>query len=465
MGFWNALSVLAPVAPAMAEARDLRTARQQQAADFASDQALKQAQITTARLAQQAEQQRLTQGAQPTIIGEPQWNPSTHTQQVLTFDRGTGALALRDAPGVDPRQVAADKYQQAKQDYKKISGRDLTPEEDDNLFFQSYGYKPLSSHVTPLAGAAGQPQEYPKGSGQYVVFGRGADGAVVAQSLPPGFTPPAAKPLSPAVRFENLMAKQILASQKQGPPLTPQEAADLAASRSELTLNGVTTATARAIANARYGITNVTDDSGEDVVQTRLNVANAANAGQPFAAGVVGAPTAQDKRNAMLAQSAIQQADRMQRILQTDPTLTGPGAGQLTRLQTLIGGQSPDAQQFILASLLGSEHGVAVFGGRNIHTIKDLQDTLGNLKTNPAALSAALDVLKETMQPFATAAGRLPGSRGGGGGGSSLPAVPAAPAAPAAPTGTVTLHAGGKTYNIPRDQVADFRKDHPDARQ
>ena len=413
MGFWNALSVLAPVAPAMAEAQDIRTQRQQQQQDFASEQALKQAQLTAQKLAAQGEQQRLTQGAQPTIIGEPQWNPSTHTNQVLTFDKNTGSLALKDAPGVDPSEAAAAKYQAAQSDYKKIAKRDLTPEEDENLFFQSYGYKPLAAKVTPLSGAAGQPQEYPKGSGQYVTFGRNADGTVVAQPLPAGYTPPAPKPASPATQYTNLLAKQILANSKQGPPLTPQEVASLTAAKSELTLNGEATARARAIENARYGVTNVTDDSGEEVAQTRLNVANAATGGQPYAAGTVGAPTGKDKSNSILAQSAIQQVDRMQRILRADPGLVGPGNGQFTQLQMWLGNQSPDAQQFLISSLLSSEHGVAVFGGRNIHTIADLQNALGSMKTNPAALSAALDVVKETMQPFATAGGRLPGPRTG----------------------------------------------------
>ena len=221
----------------------------------------------------------------------------------------------------------------------------------------------------------------------------------------------APKPPSPAVRYTNLLAKQILASQKKGPPLTPEESADFAASKSELTLNGISTATARAVENARYGITNVTDDSGGEVAQTRLNAANAASAGTPFAAGAVGSPSGLDKKNSMLAQSALQQVNRMESILARDPNLVGPGSGQLTALQTWLGTQDPDAQAFLMSSLLGSEHGVAVFGGRNVHTIQDLQNTLGAWKTNPAALKSALEVIRETMTPWATAAGRLPGPR------------------------------------------------------
>ena len=91
--------------------------------------------------------------------------------------------------------------------------------------------------------------------------------------------------------------------------------------------------------------------------------------------------------------------------------MTGPGSGQLTRLQMLLGSQDPEAQQFLISSLLASEHGVAVFGGRNIHTINDLNDALGSMKTNPAALSAALDVVKETMTPWLLANNRLKNPR------------------------------------------------------
>ena len=159
MGFWNALSVLAPVAPAISDAADLRTQRQRDAADFASEQALKEAQLTTQKLAGQAEQQRIAQNAQPVMIGEPQWDPTTHSNRVLTFDRNTGALALKDAPGTDPAAAAAAKYAAFQKEHKSVTGRDFTPEEDDSAFFQTYGYKPSANmKLVPLTGAAGQPR-------------------------------------------------------------------------------------------------------------------------------------------------------------------------------------------------------------------------------------------------------------------------------------------------------------------
>ncbi len=107
MGFWNALSVLAPVAPAMSDARDLRVQREQDARSFQQDAALKQAQLTAAQLAAQGEKQRQAQAAQPKYIGNPQWNPLTLSMQGVTLDPTTGQLALKDVPGgVDPNKRA-----------------------------------------------------------------------------------------------------------------------------------------------------------------------------------------------------------------------------------------------------------------------------------------------------------------------------------------------------------------------
>jgi hypothetical protein len=92
----------------------------------------------------------------------------------------------------------------------------------------------------------------------------------------------------------------------------------------------------------------------------------------------------------------------------------------MTKFQKWLGTNSEDSQQFLTAATFLAEHGVGVFGGRNIPSIEDLQKLMGDLKTNPAALKAALEQARTTMAPWATAGGRLPGPRGpstGGGGG------------------------------------------------
>lgn len=146
MGFWNALSVLAPVAPALDAAAQLRIERQQQQDQFAQEQKLRDAQLVTQQLANQAEKQKL---AQPVTYGDPQWNPLTHSNQVLTFDPQSGGFALKDVPGVDPAAAAAARYQSARSEYKQATGRDLTPAEDQSLFFQSYGLK-TPAELTPF---------------------------------------------------------------------------------------------------------------------------------------------------------------------------------------------------------------------------------------------------------------------------------------------------------------------------
>jgi hypothetical protein len=312
----------------------------------------------------------------------------------------------------------------------------------------------ISSAVKDITGAAGQPVEYPPGSGIYAKPVRGGDGNIVMQPMPEGWKPAAPKPpTSPAGTYANLLTKKILADGKQGPPLTPEESARLQANLSAMDAAGIARMRALAQYQAQYHLTTATIDGQEVQVPVSQGIA-AAQAGQPLLAGAVGSPTGEDKKNQMLAQSAIAQVDRMQNILLQDPNLTGPGAGQLTTLQTWLGTQDPDAQAFIVSSLLGSEHGVAVFGGRNIHTISDLQSAIGSMKTNPKALAAALQVIKETMQPWTTANGRLPAPRAAQGGTSQR--------GPAPKAGGNAKHYVGEPVTLKNGQQIIVKKVYPD---
>ena len=222
-------------------------------------------------------------------------------------------------------------------------------------------------------------------------------------------TPP--KPKTPMEKYVDLTAKKILASSGKGPPLTDQENADLAASSSGLTLAAKARADEMASAQAQYRIVPVSNDTGSEDLLTAAQVAAAARGGNPMAPGSINAPTGQDKQHALLAQSAIRQINTMEGILKSDPSLTGPGAGQWTAFTQWLGSNSPDSQQFLAAATFASEHGVGVFGGRNIHSIADLQNLFGSLRTNPAALKAALEQARSTMNLFANAGGRLPGAK------------------------------------------------------
>lgn len=193
MGFWNALSVLAPVAPAMAAGQDIRAQRQQEQESFAQDQALKDAQLTAQKLAAQAEEQRIKQEGQPQFIGQPQWNPLTHTNQVLTFDRNTGALALKDVPGVDPGSVADAKYKEALDEYAKTTGQTPTPELRDAIFAAAYqdvlpGIKaPAAGSLKNIPGA--QPYQDPN-THMWVKPMLDPYSNVVNVPLGEGYTPP-----------------------------------------------------------------------------------------------------------------------------------------------------------------------------------------------------------------------------------------------------------------------------------
>jgi hypothetical protein len=407
--------VLAPIAPAMSDAQDIRTQRTQDAAKFASDQALSQAQLTVRQLAAQGDSQK-NQEAQTVReqLGVPlrSYTDANGSQHTVYFTKDGQTKDIQDTPSASERL-------QSYISTLKQNGVKVTPEQEAAIAPGFYGqHTAVGAGAKPvtLKGPDGQPMGASFTNGRYF----DANGDEVANPVLWEKPPAAAHPPSPATMYTNLLAKQIMANNKQGPPLTPQEVAQLKASGQELTLNGEATARARAVENARYGITTMTDDSGQEVDQTRLNIANMVDAGDTVAAGSQGRSTSMDKKNQGLAKSALTQIDSMERVLAADPNLTGPGSGQLTKFQTWLGSGSEDAQQFLAAATFLADHGVGVFGGRNIHSIDDLQKLMGDLKTNPAALKAALEQARTTMTPWATAGGRLPGQKnkqvGNGGG-------------------------------------------------
>ena len=417
MGFWNALSVLAPVAPALSDAQDIRTARTQDAAKFAQDQELAKARTAVEQFAGQEAQQRVRAGNMPMYKpgSQPEYSSAlgAMAQPVWTGDK----WEMQRVPGDTPEEQSEYQLEAFKQN--RAAAKSMMPPgtSDENLDYLAYtlsGMKPPPvTKVTQMSGDAGK--TFKGNDGAYYVKGRNADGTSVDIPMGPNWNPPAPKSGSPVAQFANLLTKQILANKKQGPPLTNEEAAQIPALQQALDGPGIARMKAMAEFNAANHLQIVTGDDGQDIAIPVAAGIAAFNQGRPYGGSGIGSATGMDKKNSMLAQSAIQQVDRMQQILKADPSLTGPGKGQLTKLQMWLGNQDPDAQQFLISSLLGSEHGVAVFGGRNVHTINDLNKALGDMKTNPAALNAALDVVKETMQPWVTAGGRMVNPRAAAG--------------------------------------------------
>ena len=133
MSFWNALSVLAPVAPAMSDARDLRTQRERDATNFESEQNLKQAQLTAQNFAAQAEHQRILKDSMIRDLG---WSPIALSDQVLIQDPNTGALTAQNTPGgIDP----SVRYQKTVDEFTATTKRPPTPEESQRFLMQAYG--------------------------------------------------------------------------------------------------------------------------------------------------------------------------------------------------------------------------------------------------------------------------------------------------------------------------------------
>ena len=350
-------------------------------------------------------------------------------------DEATAQWAAR---GVTPEQQKADfARKQLAPDYQaKVAAlKSVMPDASDQEIGAALGIRqptiPWKNYVSSdgkqrQSFQAGQEPEgwqiAPTGQPKYFIVKK-ADGTLTPATVQNGkyvsptgetiegaqaFVKPPAPPPTLA-HYVELQSRKIMADNGQGQALTPQEEADLKASGMGLTLAAKARADEMAIAQAQWAIAQFTDpESGVVEWQTKANLANRLRGGEKILGPAVGTPTGKDKSNAQLADSAIQQVDTMLSILDQDPHLTGPGGGQWTAFNRWIGSNSPDSQQFLAAAILASEHGVAVFGGRNIHSIKDLQDIMGEWRTKPGALKAGLNQIKSTMEPWSNPRGRLP---------------------------------------------------------
>ena len=365
------------------------------------------------RAAAQQQQADAALAAKPSLRADfARIEAGAKTPEQLAAEKRLAAIQTFTQEGdIQNRQTTA-KAQQDQQRTFALIDQYITDPEQNKAAKEDYVRKQAGIMQTfkNLPGAAGQPYKTPNGT--WVRPVQAADGSITEEPMPAGYNGPAARPQSASVQYTNLLAKKILADKKQGSPLTNEEAAQLQASEGALTIAGIARAKAWAQAAAANNLVAATVD-GVDSLVTRAQAASAAQSGTPYLAGVVSAPTGMDKKNQMLAQSALTQISTMESILKSDPNLTGPGAGQLTAFTRWIGSNSEDAQQFLAAATFLSEHGVGVFGGRNIRSIEDLQNMFGALKTNPVALRAALGQARATMTPWATAGGRLPAPQAG----------------------------------------------------
>jgi hypothetical protein len=214
--------------------------------------------------------------------------------------------------------------------------------------------------------------------------------------------------LSPAVQYMNLTTKKILAEKKQGPPLTPEESAQLAAAEGALTLPGIARMQALAKYQAENNTALVTDDEGLDVLATRAQAVHAAEGGHPMLSGKVGEPTGKEKDRQDFCDSALLQVNTMRDIIKRNKGLFGPGAGRVQEFAAWVGSSSPDAQRFRTSALILADHSAGVFGGRSVETVDELKDVITSMNLTPEALLAGLAQDEATFNKLRTATGRLP---------------------------------------------------------
>lgn len=184
MSFWTALSALAPIAPAQAEADEIRRTRAMQDVAFRAQQAQADADL-------QLKQQQLRQGEKPIVIqgSQPQWNPVTHTYQQPAYFPTTGKIGQVDFEGADPEVVAQRSFEESQKAYKTLTGQDPTQEMRDAMFASAFKFKPpTGSAFKPLpASAGGTPFKGP--DGRYYQAGSDPSGNVVTRPMPANFVP------------------------------------------------------------------------------------------------------------------------------------------------------------------------------------------------------------------------------------------------------------------------------------
>lgn len=322
---------------------------------------------------------------------------SATEQQGIIAGAKTSQQVTAEAADQKRGQMAPDEIAGIDAFKKSLKAVGFTDDQVNDAVKVKYGLK---------AKAGGPPKEYVSQDGKqrgWFTVGEQPEGwqAQTGAEKP-------AKPPTPSAQYANLTAKKILADKKQGPPLTNEESAQLEGAKGALTVAGIARANAFAQAAAANNLTVVTGDDGEDVLATRKQAVDAANSGKPMTAGVVGAPTGEDKQTQMFANSSLNRLKEMRSIVQKHPEIFGPAGGRKMKVSVWLGTQSPEAQKFRQDAQFLAEHSTAVFGGRAASTVEELKKIESDPTANPDALLAGFDSDEATLNDFTRAGGRLP---------------------------------------------------------
>ena len=199
MGFWNALSVLAPVAPALSDAQDIRDKRTSDAQDLE----LRKAQTTTQQMAAEGARQ------QNALADRDEQDRQLVRQQLgvplrkykgddgadyTSYWTPNGVKSIADTPSGEAR------FKSYTDSLEKM-GIKLTPEQKEAVAPEFYGVKapPVSKFVS-IPGAAGLPQARVSADGKTSYVRTMYDPATntnVETAMPPDYKPPEPKPGTP----------------------------------------------------------------------------------------------------------------------------------------------------------------------------------------------------------------------------------------------------------------------------
>lgn len=181
---------------------------------------------------------------------------------------------------------------------------------------------------------------------------------------------------------------------------------------------------------------------------SRANNENSVSNRGMAADGVHKIPADVTKR-AALAGNVTENADAVDSLLKQHPEIVGASGGRYTNVQQMIGSDDPN-----IAELGVRIHNIALasngaHGVRSQQAIAETEDNLFNhFKSGPESIHGALQATRGSMQTFLDDEKNF-GQTGTRTGASVEPQA---------------FTDAGVTYHIPADQVAEFKKDHPNAR-
>lgn len=306
------------------------------------------------------------------------------TKEQRALDETQGREDITNKGALDRTQQEAQQTQKQAEDLI----RQYVPKEQQAAALEDFARKQTGINATlkNIPGAAGQP--YQNADKQWVRAVMGANGPV-EQAMPPGWTPPAAKPGQPKVGVSG--GKNVYAT------LTPQGWVDAGTGKALADFRPLPTYAQEAPGLRAVQVVDP-NDPGSTVYESIPEALKTRAKGTQSVDYKLQMPTGQERGRAQLASSAREQLGDMVDLLNKRGDLFGPGAGHITNFTQWVGSQDPDAQRFKAAAQIAADHLAGVFGGRSQAALAAIYDVVGKNITNPAAAIAGIQQMDKAAQ-------------------------------------------------------------------